>query len=124
MDHRHPRCDLYFCQAPFFLPSDKWPENFLSLCCSPPLMIAGHTLVLEAPSMEVKCQWMLVTYFAINRLNSTNQTDSLPKSGAKSSDFVISAGEAASRSSSEAVERIFRRFEGRAAANPRAEDNV
>ena len=90
-------------------------------------MIAGHTLVLEAPSMEVKCQWMLITYFAINRLNSTEQqTDSQPKSGAKSSDFVITAGEAASRSSSEAVERLFRRFEGRAAAaNPqRAEDNV
>ena len=74
--------------------------------------------------MEVKCQWMLVTYFAINRLNSNQQTDSLPKSGAKSNDFVISAGEAASRSSSEAVERLFRRFEGRAPANPRAEDNV
>ena len=87
-------------------------------------MIAGHTLVLEAPSMEVKCQWMLVTYFAINRLNSNQQTDSLPKSGAKSNDFVISAGEAASRSSSEAVERLFRRFEGRAPPNPRAEDNV
>ena len=75
--------------------------------------------------MEVKCQWMLITYFAINRLNSTKQTDSRPKSGAKSSDFVITAGEAASRSSSEAVERLFRRFEGRAVANPRrAEDNV
>ena len=83
--------------------------------------------------MEVKCQWMLITYFAINRLNSTNQTNSLPKSGAKSSDFVINAGEAATRSSSEAVERLFRRFEGRArparqfegqAREGKAEENV
>ena len=86
-------------------------------------LIAEHTLVLEAPSMEVKCQWMLITYFAINRLAS-NQTNNLPKSGAKSSDFVINAGEAASRSSSEAVERLFRRFERRPPANPKAEDNV
>ena len=72
--------------------------------------------------MEVKCQWMLITYFAINRLNSTtNQTNSLPKSGAKSSDFVINAGEAATRSSSEAVERLFRRFEGRATRPARQE---
>ena len=73
--------------------------------------------------MEVKCQWMLITYFAINRLPN-NQTDHPPKSGAKSSDFVIRGGEAASRSSSEAVERLFRRFERRPPANPKAEDNV
>ena len=88
-------------------------------------MIAGHSLVLEAPSMEVKCQWMLITYFAINRLASNQTSNNLPKSGAKSSDFVINAGEAASRSSSEAVERIFRRFERRPpASNPKAEENV
>ena len=89
------------------------------------LIAADHTLVLEAPSMEVKCQWMLITYFAINRLGSNQTSNNLPKSGAKSSDFVIRGGEAASRSSSDAVERIFRRFERRPpASNPKAEENV
>ena len=113
VDDHHSRC-------PFCPLIHNWLLKFLAQWCWH--LIAGHTLVLEAPSLEVKCQWMLIIYFAINRVPS-KQPDK-PRSGTKSSDFVINAGEAASRSSSEAVERLFRRFERRPPANPKAQENV
>ena len=74
--------------------------------------------------MEVKCQWMLITYFAITRLPLPKSSQTTKPGAKKSSGFVIKAGEAASRSSSEAVERLFRRFERRPASNPTAHHNV
>ena len=75
--------------------------------------------------MEVKCQWMLITYFAITRLPLPKSSQTTKPGASKSSSgFVIKAGEAASRSSSEAVERLFRRFERRPASNPTAHHNV